>query len=57
MAKGGRTVIKTQKLEKKIKRFADKKGLVYSIARNADNTVEIRIEPRAAYTQVQGFAQ
>lgn len=57
MAKGRRTVIKTQKLEKKIKRFADKKGLVYSIARNADNTVEIRIEPRAAYTQVQGFAQ
>lgn len=49
-------MIKTRKLEKQIKRFAKEKGLVYSIARNADNTVEIRIEPRAAYAQVQGFA-
>jgi hypothetical protein len=49
-------VIKTAKLEKKIKRFAKRRGLVYSIARNSDNTVEIRIEPNEAIP-VKGFSQ
>ena len=48
-------MIKTKKLEKQLKKFAKARRLVYSISRNADNTVEIRIEPNEAFQQVQGF--
>ena len=52
-------MIKTSKLEKQIKRFAKRRGLVYSIARNSDNTVEIRIEPAGdgQINPVRGFSQ
>jgi hypothetical protein len=51
-------MIKTNKLEKKIKKFAKQRRLVYSIARNADDTVEIRIEPKNTDdNQVIGFRQ
>lgn len=51
-------MIKTRKLERKIRKFAKKHRLMYSISKNCDDTIELKLEPKDQRIQmVQGFTQ
>jgi len=49
-------MIKTKKLERKIRKFAKQHRLMYSISKNWDDTIELKLEPKEPRIQmVQGF--